>query len=99
MLFVSVDGQADQKVSPLNASTHFRIILPFPSFKHKVGRENHRFIFVSFLQFQSYFAHDEAPGIDDFEGALSLERSDILSIYSVRVCFNLTPSGAERVSC
>lgn len=34
--------------------------------------------------------------IDDFEGVSSLDGSDILSIYSVRECFNLTLCGAEH---
>lgn len=52
MLFVFVDGQADQKASPLNASTHFRIISLLPSLKHKVGRENDRFIFTLLSSFK-----------------------------------------------
>lgn len=94
VLFVFLDGQADQKASPLNASTHFRIISPLPSFKHKVGRENNHSILTLF----KVILPGIKQSIDDFDGDLSLERSDILSIYSVRACFTLTPSGAESVS-
>ena len=98
VLFVFVDGQADQKASHLNASTHFRIISLFASFKHKVRRKNHRFFYTLFSTFKVILPVMKGS-IDDFEGASSFDRSDILSIYSVRVCFNLTLSGTEHVWC
>lgn len=67
--------------------------------KQKEG--SNRFILSPFSKFNVFFCffvltNDEALRIEDLEGAVSLDRSDILSIYSVRESFNLTLSDAEH---
>lgn len=85
------------KSEPLKRFYPLQNNLAFSLFQAQSGKREQSFHVCSLRRFQSYFASDKALRIDDLEGALSLERTDILSIYSVRMCFNSTRCGAERV--